>query len=81
MRPFPMKSLSSIQSSPVLPDFEPDSSQARHDGFEGLNSTEQASRAEILFRAHSIWESKGRPNGSQLADWFEAETEVLSETH
>ena len=81
MRPFPMKSLSSIQSSPVLPDFEPDSSQARHDGFKGLNATEQASRAEILFRAYSIWESKGRQNGSQLADWFEAETEVLSETH
>ena len=80
MRFCAMNSSPSTQSSPVLPDFEPDSSQARHDSFEGLNATERASRAEILFRAHSIWESKGRPHDSQLADWFEAETEVLSET-
>jgi hypothetical protein len=49
------------------------------DGFEGLNPAEQALRAEVVCRAHSIWESKGRPENSQLADWLEAEAEVLQE--
>jgi hypothetical protein len=50
-----------------------------HDGFGGLNPAERATRAEILHRAYSIWESKGRPEGSAVADWLAAETEIRNE--
>ena len=68
-------------SSPVLATSEPGALQPCHDGFRYLTATERASRAEILHRAYSIWESKGSPADSQLADWLEAESEVLSEAY
>ena len=48
-------------------------------GFEGLSAAARASRAEILHRAYSIWESHGSPDNSQMSDWLAAEAEVLSE--
>ena len=51
------------------------------DSFAGLNSVERAAHAEMLHRAFSIWECRGRPVNSQLSDWLEAETEVLRESH
>lgn len=55
-------------------------SESCGDGFAGLTAADQARRAEILHRAHSIWESKGRGPDHQLADWLEAEAEVLAES-
>lgn len=66
-------------SSPTLAEYEPGASQPCHDGFRYLTVTERAARAEILHRAYSIWESKGSAGNSQLSDWLEAESEVLSE--
>ena len=63
----------------MLAESEPGASQPCHDGFRNLTVTERASRAEILHRAYSIWESKGSPENSRLDDWLEAEAEVLSE--
>ena len=48
-------------------------------GFEEIVDKQRASHAEILHRAHSIWESKGRRDDRQLADWLEAEAEVLAQ--
>lgn len=63
---------------PLILDGEtPDASPCR-DGFAGLTPAAQAQRAEIVHRAHSIWECKGRGTDHQLADWLEAEAEVLS---
>ena len=33
---------------------------------------------EIAARAHEIWESKGRPEGSSDQDWFQAAEELRS---
>lgn len=50
-----------------------------HDGFEGMGAKQRATRAEILHRAYSIWECKGRPDDTALADWLEAEAEIREE--
>ena len=63
----------------VLPHYQPDEQQPILDGFEGLNTLQRAQRAEILCRAYSLWDCKGRPDNSQLADWLEAEAQVLGE--
>ena len=55
-------------------------SQPCHAGFEGLNAVERAAHAEILHRAYSIWECKGRPDNCQLAHWLEAKAEVMGES-
>jgi hypothetical protein len=44
----------------------------------GLTSTDRAAREEILHRAYSIWENAGRPEKRELANWLEAEAEVLT---
>ena len=74
-----MESSNSGPSAFVLPHYQPDPGQPGQDGFEGLDLKQRAVRAEILCRAHSIWESKGRPDNSELADWLEAEAQVMSE--
>jgi len=74
-----MEPQNSAQSGVFLPHYQPDAPPPCHDGFEGLNAEERSAHAEILCRAHSIWECKGRPDNSQMADWLEAEVEVLGE--
>ena len=43
----------------------------------GLKVTDRAAREEILHRAYAIWESEGQPQDRKLANWLEAEAEVL----
>ena len=64
----------------VLPSSDRYSSQPCHDGFAGLSAEERAKHAEMLHRAYSIWECKGQPKDSQMADWLEAEAEVRGES-
>lgn len=45
-----------------------------------MNSGDRAPREEILHRAYAIWESEGRPDNRALANWLEAETEVMGRT-
>lgn len=49
------------------------------DSFAGFATSERCAHAEISHRAHSIWESAGRPDNCQLAHWLEAEAEVLGQ--
>jgi len=74
-----MEPLVAEQSPPSRPESAPESLPFCHDGFQGLSVTARAAHAEILHRAYSIWESKGSPEHSELADWLEAEAEVLAE--
>jgi hypothetical protein len=71
--PIPEKSIA------TAPSFEIERQQPSLDGFAGMTAADRASRAEILHRAFSIWENSGRPNGSEMAHWLQAEAEVLSE--
>ena len=43
----------------------------------GLKVTDRAAREEILHRAYAIWESEGQPQDRKLANWLEAEAEVV----
>ena len=43
----------------------------------GLKVTDRAVREEILHRAYAIWESEGQPQDRKLANWLEAEAEVV----
>lgn len=75
-----MKTHAQASPLPIILDAESQRSAPCRDGFGGLAVPDQAKRAEVLHRAHSIWESKGRGDDHQLADWLEAEAEVLAET-
>jgi hypothetical protein len=48
--------------------------------FPGMKSVDRASREEILHRAYAIWEREGHPNDRQLANWLDAENEVMGHT-
>jgi hypothetical protein len=50
------------------------------DFFPDLNSTDRAPREEILHRAYAIWEKEGHPDNRRLANWLEAEAEVMGRT-
>lgn len=58
---------------------DPEIVQPCHEGFAGLTAEARATRAETLFRAHSIWDNNGRPDNTEVADWLAAETEVRNE--
>ncbi len=49
------------------------------DGYTGVTAKERAAHAEIIQRAHSIWESAGRPENRELDHWLQAEAEVRQE--
>ncbi len=35
----------------------------------------------IAGKAYQLWEERGRPEGSELQDWLDAETAVMEEIH
>jgi hypothetical protein len=41
-----------------------------------ISATEWLSRERIAARAYDLWDARGRPEGSDLEDWFEAEREL-----
>lgn len=45
--------------------------------FAGLESADHAAREVILHRAYAIWESEGCPPDRTLANWLDAEAEVM----
>jgi HSP20 family molecular chaperone IbpA len=63
--------LSSSASSPKVPQFADQDGKAR---------ISQALQARISERAHSLFEQSGRPDGNHIADWLQAESEVLQRT-
>jgi Protein of unknown function (DUF2934) len=75
-----MSTQTSAPSPTALSESDPNSLQPCREGYDGLTPTQQAARAEMLHRAYSIWRSKGSPDNSQVADWLEAEAEVLKES-
>jgi Protein of unknown function (DUF2934) len=75
--------MKSTLSRPLLPislDSDADIPTPALKGFENLAVTDRAAREEISHRAYSIWECAGRPENRELANWLEAEAEVLGET-
>ena len=45
--------------------------------FAGLDASDRSAREEVLQRAYEIWESEGHPDDRKLANWLQAEAEVL----
>ena len=41
-----------------------------------VSATEGLSHDRIAARAYELWEARGRPEGSDQEDWFEAEREL-----
>lgn len=74
-----MKNYPSAQSLPLILDRPLDSALKTRDDFPGMKSTDRAPREEILHRAYSIWEDEGHPENRKLANWLQAETEVMSQ--
>jgi len=37
--------------------------------------------ARIAYKAYELWEQRGRQDGNDLGDWFEAEAIVMEEIH
>ncbi len=74
-----MEPHTSGRSAFVLPHSGQEPSPTHDDGFARLNAVERSAHAEMLHRAYSIWECKGRPEDSELVDWLAAEKEVLAE--
>jgi hypothetical protein len=44
-----------------------------------MNSTALISHENISKRAHQIWEESGRPDGSEMAHWLQAESELRAQ--
>jgi hypothetical protein len=62
---------------PLIPDLAAQDARPGRDTFVGLHASDRGVREEILHRAYAIWESQGHPEGRELANWLEAETEIL----
>lgn len=75
-----MKSYPLVRNLPLVVDDEPAAALPGRDTFVGLKSSDRAAREEILHRAYAIWESEGHPSDRKLANWLQAEAEVMSHT-
>lgn len=47
---------------------------------EGRTSTPGAAQAQVAALAYELWESRGRPEGTDLEDWFRAERRLQCHT-
>ncbi|MBC7368578.1 MAG: DUF2934 domain-containing protein [Undibacterium sp.] len=74
-----METKSYLSPLPIILDLDTDVASPELIGFGGAAAPEQAAHAEILHRAYTIWESAGRPENRDLANWLEAEAEVSGE--
>jgi hypothetical protein len=72
-----MKSYRSARDLPLVLDREPASASQARDNFPGMKSADRAPREEILHRAYAIWEGEGHPDNRQLANWLDAEAEMM----
>lgn len=72
-----MKFYPSAGALPLILDPKPAASSQVQKNFPGMKSSDRAPREEILHRAYAIWESEGHPADRQLANWLEAEAEVM----
>ena len=79
MQWWPMNTFSPGPLEPVLLNPETVRTLPCLPGFEEIVDKQRANHAEILHRAHSIWESKGRRDDRHIEDWLEAEAEVLAQ--
>ncbi|HWL16333.1 MAG TPA: DUF2934 domain-containing protein [Opitutus sp.] len=75
-----MKSSPTVGASPLALTREIEHAPLGREAFPDMNSGDRAPREEILHRAYAIWESEGRPDNRALANWLEAETEVMGRT-
>jgi hypothetical protein len=72
-----MKSYLSAGDLPLIRDRKPAIASPPLDAFPGMDSADRAPREEILHRAYAIWQSEGQPDNRKLANWLEAEAEVM----
>ena len=72
-----MKSYPSAAGLPPVLNRERAMSLQTRDNFPGMKFTDRAAHEEILHRAYAIWESEGHPNNRELANWLDAEAEVM----
>jgi hypothetical protein len=45
-----------------------------------MTTPQQPTHEQICMRAYEKWVKKGRPQGTHMQDWFEAEAELKRET-
>ena len=72
-----MKAYPTVLAAPLTPVRVPVAALSVHGDFPGMNSADRAPREEILHRAYALWESEGHPSNRELANWLDAEADVL----
>jgi hypothetical protein len=58
----------------------PASAAPRAHGGRGEVDPSEAAREQVAALAYEIWESHGRPEGTDLEDWFQAELRLQRRT-
>jgi hypothetical protein len=58
----------------------PASAAPRAQGGRGEVDPSEAAREQVAALAYEIWESHGRPEGTDLEDWFQAESSLRRRT-
>ncbi|HEX8204054.1 MAG TPA: DUF2934 domain-containing protein [Isosphaeraceae bacterium] len=76
--PGPNRQGTSPASSPPSPEAEPPRTAAATDAPASLEreSSPEISSEQIAVRAYEIWIAHGRPEGTDVADWLEAERQL-----
>lgn len=72
MKAYPTREL------PMIPDPKPNVAREPRRDFPGMKSSDRAPHEVIMHLAYAIWEREGHPHDRQLANWLEAEAEVMA---